>query len=85
MWHGTQEEIDERINQISLLNIGDEVVSTIKSIDDMGFIVTLPAYHDVEGFVGMITNKKNYKVGKDYVGQVVRVDCNHGYLDLKIK
>ncbi len=64
--------------KITIQSIGDESPS---STDEMGYLVILPDYHDVEGFVG---HSKVYKIGSNHLARVLRIDRQHGYLDLKI-
>lgn len=81
--------MDTQNTQISALNIGDQVTVTVKSIDEMGLLVTMNDYH-TEGFIPLSEAykskmKSKRKVGDQYLATIIRIDKERGFVDLSLK
>ena len=70
------------------MNIGDQVQVTIKTVDDMGYLVNIDAYN-VEGFISLsdahrkrASVKNRLIVGNQYMASIVRM--NNGFCDLRL-
>lgn len=70
------------------MNIGDQVNVTIKSIDEMGILITMDDY-DQEGFIPLSEDKKvkgikkpKRKVGDQCVATIIRME--RGFVDLSL-
>lgn len=63
---------------------GDIVNITIKSIDDLGYLVNLNDYQNNEGFI-LDCNKKNtkYHVNSIHQTKIIRLDYDKKYVDLE--
>ena len=90
------QEMNKRVINVATLNIGDQVNVTVKSIDEMGLLVTMDAYNDEEAFVPLSEAYKRTKVngvkvakprkkvvGDQCMATIIRIDKERGYVDLK--
>ena len=78
------------VANIATLNIGDQVAITIKSIDEMGLLVTMDAYQH-EAFVSLSEAYKRVngarpkrKVGDQCMATIIRMDNQRGFFDLSL-
>lgn len=64
---------------------GDIVSITIKSIDNLGYLVNLKDYQNNEGFILDCSNKKDtkYNVNSIHRAKIVRLDYDKKYVDLE--